>query len=150
MVRGERALGGPGLCIKKTMTSLQSSSEEFLAECEACHLETLAMSAAESRYRIPGETAAMQAAASRSQAARRVPVPTSATASAAELLLRLQKAWSRPLQPCATHAVGFLAAGSIRSCWAWASSCGDGFVQSLTGGRAGWRAPEKCHCLATS
>jgi hypothetical protein len=107
----------PGLCIKKTMTSLHCSADEFLAECEACHVETAALGLA-SRFDIPGETPTMVAAAevaSRALAGRR---PDQATLDAASAIVRLQKAWARALEPSTNYAVGLLESGQLRCCWA--------------------------------
>ena len=107
----------PGLCIKKTMASLHCAAEEFLAECEACHVETAALGHA-FRFDVPVETPSMVAAAevaSRALAGRR---PEQAVLDAASLILRVQKAWRRALEPSTRYAVGLLEAGRVRCCWA--------------------------------
>ena len=122
----------PGLGIKKTMTSLQGTCEEFLSECEAGHLETQALKQVCSRFNSPPETEAMREAVanvSRSQKGQRAPASTTA---AARVLLRLQQAWSKTLQPSSTEAVGFLEGDSIRSCWARASAEASGTESAAT------------------
>jgi hypothetical protein len=113
-----------GLCIKKTMATMASrhcAAEEFLAECEACHVETTALGNA-FRFDVPVETPSMVAAAevaSRALAGRR---PEQAVLDAASLILRVQKAWRRALEPSTRYAVGLLEAGQVLCCWAAGSA----------------------------